>query len=49
MTKHFYKSTETSDEHSITLYLQSEINFCSVRTVEYVTIAMNEFLCSVTL
>ena len=25
------KSTETRDELSITLYLQSEINFCSVR------------------
>ena len=25
------KSTETRDEHSITLYLQSEINFYSVR------------------
>ena len=25
------KSTETMDELSITLYLQSEINFCSVR------------------
>ena len=25
------KSTETTDDHSVTLYLQSEINFCSVR------------------
>ena len=25
------KGTETGDELSITLYLQSEINFCSVR------------------
>ena len=25
------KSTETRDEVSITMYLQSEINFCSVR------------------
>ena len=29
--KHFSKSMETRDELSITLYLQSEINFCSVR------------------
>ena len=31
MAKHFSKSTGTRDELSITLYLQSEINFCSVR------------------
>ena len=31
MAKHFSKSTGTRDEISITLYLQSEINFCSVR------------------
>ena len=32
MAKHFsLKSTGTRDELSITLYLQSEINFCSVR------------------
>ena len=37
MAKHFYKkkkkSMETRDELSIILYLQSEINFCSVRIV----------------
>ena len=31
MAKHFSKSTGTRDELSITLYLQSEINFCSAR------------------
>ena len=31
MAKHFSNSTGTRDELSITLYLQSEINFCSVR------------------
>ena len=31
MAKHSLKCTGTRDEPSITLYLQSEINFCSVR------------------
>ena len=31
MAIYFYKSTETRNELSITLYLQSEINLCSVR------------------
>ena len=31
MAKHFSKKYGNKDEHSITLYLQSEINFCSVR------------------
>ena len=31
MAKHFSKKYGTRDELSITLYLQSEINFCSVR------------------
>ena len=31
MAKHLSKSTGTRDELSITLYVQSEINFCSVR------------------
>ena len=31
MAKHSLKTTGTRDELSITLYLQSEINFCSVR------------------
>ena len=31
MAKHFSKRTETRDELSITLYLQSQLNFCSVR------------------
>ena len=35
IAKHVYKSTETRDELSITLYLQSEINFCSVRMPVY--------------
>ena len=30
MAKHFSKKTGTRDELLITLYLQSEINFCSV-------------------
>ena len=31
MAKHFYKKYGTWDELSNTLYLQSEINLCSVR------------------
>ena len=31
MAKHFSKKYGNKDELSITLYLQSEINFCSVR------------------
>ena len=31
MAKHFSKKYRTRDELSITLYRQSEINFCSVR------------------
>ena len=31
MAKYFSKKYGTRDELSITLYLQSEINFCSVR------------------
>ena len=31
MAKHFLKGAGTREELSITLYLQSEINFCSVR------------------
>ena len=31
MAKHFSNSTETRGELSITLYLQSEISFCSLR------------------
>ena len=43
MAKHFLKSTGTRDELSITLFLQSEINFCSVRMP--VNIAMPHLHC----
>ena len=33
MAKHTLKGTETRDELSITLYMQSEIHFCSVRSM----------------